>query len=44
MTTDTQSDYEKFHEWLNDCPVEYWISDTSPDIIEFNSPQHQEEN
>ena len=22
MTTDTQSDYEKFHQWLSNCPTE----------------------
>ena len=44
MTTDTQSDYEKFHEWLNNCPtqIEDYQDNIDSVIIRFDTPFNEE--
>ena len=44
MTTTTKSQYELFHEWLNDCPVKFYISDIDSSLIEFDIPEDSEVN
>ena len=44
MTTDTQLDYEKFHQWLNDCPtkIEDYQDNIDSVTIRFDTPFTEE--
>ena len=44
MQTTTKSQYELFQEWLDNCPVKYYISDVDSSIIQFEIEEQLQEN